>query len=356
MHCHVLVPDTFWPIQEMTDAMVGLAPEGLETLIARGRREVAPPLGAERWLLECFGVERQRDWPAAPYCLLSDGRASAMLPGDDFWMRADPVHLRLEGGELLLVDGNHCAVRSDEAEILARDINNHFADSFTLLAQHAERWYMRLPSAPDMETEALASVCGRSIYPHLPRGPDAIRWQGIANELQMLLHEHRVNAAREARGELSLNSVWLWGAGRAAPPQTRPYRLVLANDPLACGLAQASGAVAAPLPANAGVWLDRDSEAGIVLLVLDALRAPTCQADALAWRDRLTGLDRNWFAPLAVALRKRRIGMVTLHLLGAQRTLHVETTGSDLRRFWRRSKPLATWAAGNQDLGSRIAD
>ena len=344
MHCHVIVPDAFWPLQEMTDAMSGLALQGLETLIARGTREVSPALAAERWLLESFGVERRGDWPAAPYCLLADGRASGVLPGADYWMRADPVHLRLEGSELLLVDGNACAIKGEEAEILARDINSHFAGSFTLVAQHPERWYMRLPSAPDMETEPLASVCGRSIYAHLPRGPDAIGWRGIANELQMLLHEHSVNVAREARGELSLNSVWLWGAGRAAPPQSRPYRLVLANDPLACGLAQASGAIAEPLPANALAWLDREREPGIVLLVLDALRAPSCHADAPAWRDQLTSLDRDWFAPLVLALRRHKMGMVTLHLLGPQRTLHVETTGNDVHRFWRRAKPLATWA------------
>lgn len=329
--------------------MSGLALEALETLIARGRRESSPALAAERWLLESFGVERQSDWPASPYCLLADGRASGIVPGEDFWMCADPVHLRLEGSELLLVDGNACAVKIEEAEIVARDVNRHFAGSFTLMPQHPERWYLRLPSAPDMETEPLASVSGRSITAHLPRGPDAIRWQGVANELQMLLHEHPVNTAREARGELAINSLWLWGAGRAAQPQSKPYRLVLANDPLACGLAQASGAQAAPLPENASAWLDRESESGIVLLVLDSLREPSRRADAPAWRDRFIGIDRDWFAPLARALRQHRIGMVTLHLLGPQRTLHVETADTDMRRFWRRGKPLATWAAGKED-------
>jgi hypothetical protein len=344
MHCHVLVHDAFWPLQEATDALSGLAVETLETLIARGRREVSPAVVPERWLLQSFGVERQGDWPAAPYCLLADGRAAGVLPGEDCWMRADPVHLRLEGTELLLVCGNACAVKDEEAQMLARDINSHFAGSFTLMAQHPERWYLRLASAPDMQTEPLASVSGRSITAHLPRGVDAIRWQGVTNELQMLLHEHPVNTAREARGEPAINSVWLWGAGRAAQPQSKPYRLVLANDPLACGLAQASGAEAAPLPENAGAWLDRESESGIVLLVLDALRESSCRADAPAWRDRLIGLDRDWFAPLARSLRQHRIGMITLHLLGARRTLHVEAIGADMRRFWRRRKPLATWA------------
>lgn len=344
MHCHVLVPDAFWPKQDMADTMGDLAPEGLGTLIARGRREATEPLEAERWLLERFGVTRQRDWPAAPYCLLADGRAAGIAPGEDFWMRADPVHLRAEGSELLLVSGSACAITSAEAEILARDINSHFGGTFALAAPRPERWYLRLPSAPDMETAPLAAVCGRSLHAHLPRGTEAIRWQAFANELQMLLHQHPVNADRDARGELAVNSVWLWGAGRLAPPQAKPFRLAVANDPLACGLAQAAGAAAMPLPSDGGAWLESAGEAGSVLLVLDALREPCCRGDARAWREQVNALDRDWFGPLARALRQWRIGMVSLYLLGPERTLSVETTAFDLRRFWRRAKPLVAWA------------
>ncbi|MBI2960309.1 MAG: hypothetical protein HYY28_08350 [Betaproteobacteria bacterium] len=325
--------------------MGDLAPEGLATLIARGRREAMAPLEAEHWLLERFGVARQRDWPAAPYCLLADGRAAGIAPGEDCWMRADPVHLRAEGSGLLHVDASECAITDEEAGMLARDINRHFAGSFTLVAPRRDRWYLRLQEAPDMETAPLAAVCGRSIASRLPRGAEAMRWQARTNELQMLLHEHPVNAAREARGELTVNSVWLWGAGRLAPPQAKSFRLAAANDPLALGLAQAAGAAAMPLPAGGGAWIESTRGAGSVLLVLDALRPPVCRGDGRAWREQLGALDRDWFGPLALALRRWRIGMVSLYLLGPERTLKVETTGSDLRRFWRRAKPLAAWGS-----------
>ena len=344
MHCHVLVPDAFWPRQDMSEVMGGLACEGLETLIARGRKTSGPPLASERWLLERYGVARQRDWPAAPYCLLADDIASTMGPGEEVWMRADPVHLRVDYGDLVLGDTGASGPGQDEARSLAQDINRHFAGSFELFPLRADRWYLRLPAEPDIETEPLASVLGRSINAHLPSGPDATRWRSLANELQMLLHRHPVNAAREARGERVVNGVWLWGAGRLARPASRPWRLVIADDPLARGLAQASGAAAAPPPPDSSTLIEDEREAGNVLLVLDALRTAAWHDDAHAWREQILALDRNWFAPLARALRQRRIGMVTLHLLGPERTLEVETTGGDLRRFWRRLKPLAAWS------------
>lgn len=341
MHCHVLVPDAFWPRQDNAEVMAGLGCEGLEALIAKGRRTGAPPVAAECWLLDRFEVERQRDWPVAPYCLLADGRASGIAPGNDVWMRADPGHLHVDYGDLVLGDAGASA--QDEAASLAQDINRHFAGSFELFPLCADRWYLRLPSVPDIETEPLAGVLGRSINAHLPSGPDAARWRSIANELQMLLHAHPVNAAREARGERALNSLWLWGAGRLVPPKSRPCRLALAADPLVLGLAQASGAAAAPLPASAGAWIEGDRETGNVLIVLDSLRAAAWRDDAHAWREQLSALDRDWLSPLALALRQHRIGMVSLHLLGPERTLEVETTAGDLRRFWRRPKPLAMW-------------
>ena len=36
--------------------------------------------------------------------------------------------------------------------------------------------------------------------------------------------------------------------------------------------------------------------------------------------------------------------MLSLHGLGPKGTLSVETTRGDLRRFWRRVKPLASYA------------
>ncbi|MDP1952402.1 MAG: phosphoglycerate mutase, partial [Betaproteobacteria bacterium] len=96
MHCHLLLPDLFWPDREFPDIYRGLAAPALERLLGKGRRHQADvPAGAqsaEEWLCARFGVERQGDLPIAPFCLLADGGE----PGTHHWLRADPVHLRLE--------------------------------------------------------------------------------------------------------------------------------------------------------------------------------------------------------------------------------------------------------------------
>jgi hypothetical protein len=336
MHCHLLVPGFDWPQGEAGEPCRALAPDALETLIARGRRTRTPVLALERWLFERFGVPRQRDWPAAPFSLLADGGS----PGSDAWICADPVHLRFERNRLMLLDSTLFAIARDEAEALALSINSHFGAGIIVHPLQPQRWYARLPDCPDMETTPLASVRGGAIEAVLPHGPDAMRWQSLANELQMLLHDHPVNLAREARGELPVNSVWLWGAGRLPPPSARPFQFVAASDPLARGLALASGAQAQEPPENARAWL---AQAGVGLVVLDSLAAPSQYGQADTWHEAISKLELNWFAPLLGALKQGGIGMLTLHLLGLEHALQVEVTRSDLRRFWRRRQPLANW-------------
>jgi hypothetical protein len=99
------------------------------------------------------------------------------------------------------------------------------------------------------------------------------------------------------------------------------------------------------LPETAAQWLRASPSDGRELMVLAGLRAAAAVGDAGAWRERLAALERDWFAPLLDALRRERLGMVTLHAIGRDGTIAAETTRQDLRYFWRRSKPLARYAS-----------
>jgi len=82
-----------------------------------------------------------------------------------------------------------------------------------------------------------------------------MRFHALMNEAQMLLHEHPVNAGREARGELALNSIWFWGGGVIDASKARPFSTVVGDDPLTRGLALAAGIPARALPKDAGSML-----------------------------------------------------------------------------------------------------
>jgi hypothetical protein len=341
MNVHLVLPDLFWPHREAGPIYADLDLPALGTLLARGRRTPQRAAALEAWLAARYGLGDASEPPFGAYSALGD----ALDPGEAAWLRADPCHLRLGTDRVVLADAATFPIDATEADALVAALNAHFApDGVSFRAARPERWYLRLDEVPAIETTPLAAARAQSVDPLLPRGAGARAWHARLNEVQMVLHTHPVNEAREARGAPAINSVWTWGAGRlAAAALPRPFGRVRADDPLVRGLAHASGAATFPAPANAAAWLGETGIDGIEAIVLDALRVPAAYGDGDEWRTRLAALERHWFAPLAAALRGGRIGMLTLHAVGAGGALQAETTRQDLRYFWRRPKPLAAW-------------
>jgi len=341
MNVHLVVPELF-PDPERGDAELSSArAAALELLLARGRSKSVAGVGLETWLLDAFAVAKQTDWPAAPYSLIADGGQ----PGGAWWLRADPVTLRADQQTVLLSDAVLADVSHEEAVALTASLNAHFeAVGLSFHPLQPSRWYARVDSDPEMTAVPTAEVRGRPVIESLPAGPQGGRWRAILNEIQMVLHEHPINAAREARGAATVNGLWLWGAGRLADPPRSAYQRVTSDSPIATGLTLAAGKRHARLPASGREWLERSGRSGVEAVVLDALREATAHGDKSAWRNSLATLERDWFAPLLDALRAGRIGMITLWAPAAMHTLESETTRQDLRRFWRTRRPLAAYA------------
>jgi hypothetical protein len=332
MHCELIVPGLFAEAS-------GTRAASLELLLARGRTATAESKSVEAWLQEGFDLEGEA-LPAGALTLAASGGE----PGEDCWGRADPVHLRLMRDRLIVVPSAAFALSSEEVEALLEALNRHFAGRLSLKAVEPERWCARLDCHFAFDAASPLDVAGRDVDLTLRIGGEAgRRWAKLLNEVQMLLHAHPVNLAREARGEPTVNSLWLWGVGAA--PQVPPSRWqsVSANDPLALGLARLAGTRHRALPADAEAWLERAPEEGRHLVLLDALRAPLALGHSAAYRECIDALERQWFAPLLAALRGGRVGMLTVHVPDSL-DASFETIRGDLRRFWRRPKALEKYA------------
>jgi hypothetical protein len=337
MHCHLLVPD-FFRFGEDAESAARL--RAVEILVAKGRRVEHPPESHDAWLCRQFGVERQSDWPVAPYTLMADGG----VPGAHYWLRADPVHLTVDHDRLVLGDASTFHLSREEAEALVEKLNGHLRERMTLYPMQPTRWYARLEAPPDLVTVPVAEVRGTNIQASLPEGRDAMRFHALMNEAQMLLFGHPDNALRETHVEPTINSIWFWGGGMVSSAVSSPFTHVLAEDPLARGLARAAGIPARVLPADGPAWLYRAPQKGVALIVLDALREAASYTDKRAFHDARARLERDWFEPMLDALGAGHIDMVTLHLSGPAGMLEAETARSDLRHFWRRRKPLTAYA------------
>jgi hypothetical protein len=299
-------------------------------LLARGRRTSAAPQTLEAWLHDAFALEAPL--AAGAFTLLGAGDS----PGDASWVRADPVHLRLMRDHLVVVPAAAFALSREEAAALCESLTQHFAGTAEFRAIDAQRWCARLEREVEAAATPALELAGREV--ELARGGNA-----LLTEIQMLLHAHPVNEAREERGEPAVNSVWLWGAGRAPRVARPPWQSVSSDDPLVLGLARAAELRHRALAPGVRAWLERAPEDGRHLVVLEGLRTPLALAEPAEVRAALEALEREWFAPLLEALRAGRVGMVTLHVPDAAGCASFEAIRGDLRRFWRRPKALVLY-------------
>jgi hypothetical protein len=145
----------------------------------------------------------------------------------------------------------------------------------------------------------------------------------------MLLHEHPVNQARESRGELAVNSVWLYGEGTQGNIECGAIRHVYADNVLARGLALAAGLPPQALPLDAAEWLAHTPAPGTHLIVLE--------------QPELTQLEHGWCVPLLGALRHGRLDALTLHLNTGATVVSRRIEPRDLWKFWRRRQSLTAW-------------
>ena len=326
----LLVPHLFPTKHLLKAAAPDLHLPALQTLLARGTRQPCPAEGVEAALCAALGIERQQDWPLAPITLAADGGEAR----DAYWLRADPVHLRLMRDRIVLASCDARSLSREEADALADAVGQHFGDDLRPQALHPRRWYLQFPVAPHLTTTPFSVAVGRDIDPLLPQGSDAMRIRSQLNELQMLLHEHPVNQAREARGELPVNSLWLWGGGRQ-PAASRTFSLpIYTRDSEAQALGTFCSARVHALPAQLDAQLLKAS--GIILL--DGLTPSGQVGDACGWREALRELERDWFVPLLGILR--RIGPPGLRILDPVNGKALHLQARDAWKFWRRPHRL----------------
>ena len=325
-------PDSDPPVSDYLQTR----PLALDRLLSRSRMQSFPGTDLDTTLCHCFGLDAaQQALPLAPLTYLSDtGEA-----GPGYLLRADPVHLRADQSSLRLFDSHTFPVTQEEADALAAAVTQFYAHlGWQLQAVRPQRWYLSLSTVPAITTRPVMQVAGQDIDPCLPQGRDAADWHAILNEVQMLLHNHPVNIAREQRGEPAINSLWFWGGGELPLAVQTKFVRVASDHPLAMGLAQQAGIARVDLPSESAELIDFAAP-GSSLLVTDALESPSLYGEVERWQERLLQLEQDWFVPLLEALRRGQLTSLAIYPCNGKR-FHI--TRRQLRAFWRPLRPFET--------------
>ncbi len=307
----------------------------------------------ESWLMRYFeiaphGTEIEQA-PFAPYMLLAEGG----LPGTALWTCVEPVHFQLAHDHLVLANPATLALTHDEALSLLEAAKPSFAAfNLNLAAPTPYRWYLSGEALGEWLSTAPLRASGRNIEIWLPADKKSAKastsrtraWLKLQNEVQMVWFDHPVNHAREALGQATVNSIWLYAQG-ALQTVPRPFTRIFSNAAVTRGLGLAAQAQVASVPSNfAELQLATNGLGELknkatwpsTLIELDHFTQPYIQQDASAQREAFAALERNWFAPALQALKNGMLPSLALTLCGETERITLQVTRADLRKFWRR--------------------
>jgi len=299
----VLIPGLLGPMAELQDSRQALPRfKHLSQCLSRAKPLNHLPEAYLPALAQLLGVSKK----------LSAAQISAVhdnIANNGSIMRADPVHFKAEMDHVVLLDQHRLHIYPEEAQALVVAFNQHFADDgLRLEFSDASRWYLHFSQALDIQTTALPQAIARNVHNFMPQGHDARRWRQILNEAQMLFYAHEVNQRREAAGQLTINSLWLWGEGDVLPAfATEPFDWIMANEPLACGMAQHLAMNLQPLQA------DFSHLSGDGLLVLDHIAAAASYGDVAAWLDEIEQFCEQWLPRLMGLLTSGQFSHIHLY-------------------------------------------
>ena len=284
---------------------------------ARHRRlpEAASPV---QQLCTAFGISAAE--PPAAAIIRQHDHGDA---GQRAWMRADPVHVE-PGYQGTMHVASPMLNAAEEAELVGAVAGAFTGLGAALSVGRPGCWYLSMAAPPALRTVPPQPVCALAAL--LPTGPDSRQWHQALNLAQMILHDSAVNERRAARGALTVDSLWCWGSGCLPRVQSSGWTGIYSDEPLARALAALCGLAPLPLPATAAP-LCADRAAVVLATLAPGVRTPD-------------ELERDWFAPLLAALKRRTLASFCLRT--ATREFRV-TPLYLVRGLWRRRRPLPAW-------------
>jgi len=223
------------------------------------------------------------------------------------WMT--PCHWQVGMDQVVMADPAHLHLSDEESQQLLQAMQPFLQEDGLQVTWHsALLWHAQGAMLAELSTASLDRVIGQNVKDWLPDHAAARPLQRLQSEMQMLLYNHPVNDAREARRQHTVNAFWLHGAGTL--PATTPS----ATEPVT---------------------------------VSDALRSSALMGDVQAWQQAWQALDATALAQALEHLKST--GQLTLSLC-SEHVAHTYTAApaawhQRISRLFKQPSPAAALAA-----------
>jgi hypothetical protein len=263
---HLIIPYAASQVLNGPEILAGLQLLNLQALLGLMQRqqvlqdpETTPlHMTHERLLAQALG------WPPAatalPWAAWHQALHGHTSSAPQAWMT--PCHWQVGMDQVVMADPEHLHLSDEESQQLLQAMQPFLQEDGLQVTWHsALMWHAQGAMLADLPTPSLDRVIGQNVKDWLPDHPAARPLQRLQSEMQMLLYNHPVNDARDARKQYTVNAFWLHGAGTL--PVTGP---VSAQPSVTVSTALRSAALHGQLQAWQQAWQQLDASAVADLL------------------------------------------------------------------------------------------
>lgn len=145
-------------------------------------------------------------------------RAGVFHPNEHVWIaELASVAISAEGPSLLQPDS--LEISQAESDALFESVAALWEGTgISALSLDSTHWRVWLASQPVMTSTSPQAIAGMALADWWPQHESLRGWRKLLNEIQMVWHDHPVNAVRTARGLPPINSLWLYGGAKGWKP------------------------------------------------------------------------------------------------------------------------------------------
>ena len=231
---HLIIPYAATQSLQGPEALTGLQLPHLQHLLAVLQRQQVlkdsdeAPLHMPHERLHAQALGWGQEASALPWAAWQT-RQTSNTP--QAWMT--PCHWQIGMDQVVMLDPASLFLSDEESQQLLQAMQPFLQEDGLQVTWHsALKWHVQGEGLADLATASLDRVIGQNVKPWLPVGPAARPLQRLQSEMQMLLYNHPVNDARDARRQITVNSFWLHGAGVLPGTAPAPAQPILVPEDL----------------------------------------------------------------------------------------------------------------------------